>query len=204
MSGELRPGRRLNESRIAEMLGVSRTPVRQALVRLETAGAIYRDEDGYYPRIPDPREVEDLYELREVIELHGIDRIIGKSREETYDVADLSQLRDEWRVLQEDQPAPSPDIVLLDEDFHERILLASGNRSMVEVLRLVNAKIRIIRMYDYITEDRVTATVAEHLAILDALLAEDFETARHLVRQNITDGYQVVRERARAAIGFGY
>ncbi|SFI18044.1 MULTISPECIES: GntR family transcriptional regulator [Microbacterium] len=201
MSGQLSPVRRLVESRLAVELDVSRTPLRQALVRLESDGLIRREEDGFYPTVPHLPEIRELYELRRIIERQGIDRIIAAGDSLHHDQSILRDLCDQWAALGADRPEPSPDIVLMDEEFHEQLLTASGSRVLVESLRSVNAKIRLVRMYDYITADRVEATITEHLAILRALLASDLETGKKLLEHNIDAGFQIVQQRAGNALG---
>jgi len=201
MSGRLSPVRRIVESRLAVELDVSRTPLRQALVRLESDGLIRREEDGYYPTVPHLPEIRELYELRIIIERQGIDRIIAAGETMQHDRSTLEGLHEQWAALEADRPAPSPDIVLMDEEFHEQVLTASGSRVLVDSLRSVNAKIRLVRMYDYITADRVEATIKEHLAILSALMAPDLETARALLEHNIDSGFRIVQQRAGNALG---
>lgn len=201
MSGRLSPVRRIVEYRLSTELDVSRTTLRQALLRLEADGLIRREEDGFYPTIPDLREIRELYELRSVIECLGIDRIVASGGQLAHDRSSLEQLHDQWAALDAERPEPSPDIVLMDEEFHESVLAASGNRVLVETLRSVNVRIRLVRMYDYITEDRVEATIAEHLQIIEALVAGDLASARKLLVHNIDSGFQIVQQRALSALG---
>ena len=145
MSGALPVGRRLVTSRLTEVVGVSRTPLREALVRLHADGLITQEQDGYYPVVLDLHELRDLYELRITLEL----RCIARALEDTslqHDVPALHALRERWLELKDEPPAPGPDMVLLDEDFHVRLPAASGNPALTEALRTVNSRLRLVRM----------------------------------------------------------
>lgn len=202
MSGKLSPVRRLVESRLAEQLQISRTPLRQALVRLESDGLIHRESDGYYPTIPALGDMDHLYEVRLTLERQAMRRVIESGTELRHDPAVIEALRDDWEALKKEPPAPSPDIVLMDEEFHERLAEASGNPVLAELLRGINARIRLVRMYDYITEDRVHATITEHLEILDKIASGELEGALAGIEHNIRSGFAVVRRRAQEALSF--
>ena len=86
-------------------------------------------------------------------------------------------LRDEWLALADDPPEPDPDFVLLDESFHVRLAESSGNRELADILRQVNERIRVVRMHDFLTTERISKTIAEHLGIVDAVLDGDLDGA---------------------------
>ena len=90
-----------------------------------------------------------------------------------------TELRDEWRALADDRVAePDPGFVLLDESFHVTLAEAAGNPVLVELLRQVNERIRVVRMQDFLTDEpRSTQTIAEHLGIVEAVLAGDLVEA---------------------------
>lgn len=199
MAGELPFDRRLVENQLSVALGVSRTPLREALVRLAADGLITREADGYYPTRPNLSDLRDLYELRITLELRGIERAIDNDRLR-HDRALLQELRQTWRGLQIEPPAPSPDVVLLDEAFHITLSAAAGNTAITEALRAVNTRIRRVRMYDYLTADRVETTIVEHLEILDLVIVGDLPAALIALRRHVGESYDVVEERAVHAI----
>ncbi|WP_280506538.1 GntR family transcriptional regulator, partial [Nocardia farcinica] len=75
-TGAVVPTERLGEERLAEAYGVSRTPVREALTRLQADGLVERHADGLYPYRPRLEELDDLYELRVTLEARGIHRVL--------------------------------------------------------------------------------------------------------------------------------
>lgn len=199
MVGEIDHRTRLVESQVCEALDVSRTPLREALVRLHADGMLERRADGYYPVALDIAGARDLYELRITVELRGITRILDTD-ELRYDKDRLSVLRAQWAELQSSPPPPEADMVLLDESFHIGLSEASGNRAMVAALDNINRRIRLIRMYDFVTEERVTATITEHLEIVDLLLGDRLEAGRKALHEHVGASFEVVERRAIRAL----
>lgn len=199
MAGDIDHRTRLVESQLCETLNVSRTPLREAMVRLHADGMLERRPDGYYPVALDIPGVRDLYELRITIELRGITRIL-ETDELHYDSERLASLRAEWLELKASPPPPDGDMVLRDESFHLALCAASGNQAMVATLDNVNRRIRLIRMYDFVTEERVIATIDEHLQIVDLLLDGQFEAGRTALHEHVGASFEVVERRALRAL----
>lgn len=199
MTGEIDTRTRLVESQLCDVLNVSRTPLREALVRLHADGMLERRQDGYYPIALDIAGVRDLYELRITIELRGINRIL-ENDDLSYDKDRLALLQTDWKELEAVPPPAEADMVLLDESFHIALSKASGNMAMVAALDNVNRRIRLIRMYDFITEERVAATIAEHLEILALLLDDELEAGRTALHNHVGASFDVVERRAIKAI----
>jgi DNA-binding GntR family transcriptional regulator len=199
LAGEFPVGRRLGEERLASLLEVSRTPVREALHRLYSEGLVVRNpEGGFVPSVPEVDTMRTLYEARVGLEIQALRRPAGLGI--THDRAKVEQLRAEWRALRADEPAPSPDFVLLDESFHLTLAEAAGNPVLVELLRIVNERIRIVRMQDFMTADRITETIAQHLDIADAVLRADTELAVTRFDNHLTESLAVVEQRTLQAI----
>jgi DNA-binding GntR family transcriptional regulator len=190
---------RLGEERLATMLAVSRTPVRQALVRLHAERLVERLADGgYIPAAPNLVEVRQLYEVRRALELSALARPAESG--ERHDVAVLEPLRDDWRALANDVPEPDPSFVLHDESFHVRLAEASGNTSLAGVLAIVNERIRIVRMHDFLTSERVHRTISQHLDIVEAILGGDLDAAHRRFTMHLGESIAVVEERATRAL----
>lgn len=199
MWGRLRPTDRLAENTLAERYDVSRTPVREALARLLADGLIERRDRGLYPYRPRIDDLEDLYELRTTLELRGIQRA-GEAEGQRHDAQILESLLDRWREFRKSPPVPDAGIVKADEQFHCRLLSASGNQALVAALEAVNARIRPMRMFDYLTEDRVLATIDEHIDITERVLDGDLVQACSLLHAHIDGSRKVVIQRAREAM----
>lgn len=196
LAGEFALSARLGEERLAGELGVSRTPIREAVSRLHAEGLLEHHPDGgYTPAVPNLDEIVELYEVRSILENAAI-------RRPGHDPAALRSLRDDWQALAEDADAATPDpgFVLVDEDFHFRLAAASGNRSLANTLAVINERIRIVRMHDFLTSERIHATIEQHLGILAALLANEVDLAQRNLVEHLAESADVVQERAATAI----
>jgi DNA-binding GntR family transcriptional regulator len=199
MLGDFGIQTRLVEERLATELGVSRTPIREALVRLVADNLVVRRPDGYYVALPDLTQLRNLYELRITLELRGLTRAIepGIVR---HDRELLEPLLDQWRGFARDLPEADPMFVLLDEDFHVTLSRASGNVELTACLSAVNARIRAVRMYDFLTTDRIERTVAEHTKVLELVLADELDEALTSLHKHVGISMEVVERRAAQAI----
>jgi DNA-binding GntR family transcriptional regulator len=181
VSYEFKPGERLNEGELAKRLGVSRTPLREALNRLNTEGFLrFTPGKGFFCRELDAHEIFDLYELRKSIEVASVRFAVKRAKDEDIDAL-LAFL---------DATGPDPgerssiELVELDETFHERLMAMSDNAEMLRVLRNVNARIRFVRWIDMDRINRAN-TQAEHRAVLNALKARDEGTCVHVLERHI-------------------
>ncbi|AOW93258.1 GntR family transcriptional regulator [Rhodococcus sp. WMMA185] len=199
MSGRIQPGQRLGEERLAETYGVSRTPVREALARLLADGLVQRDAGGIHPYRPRIDELAGLYELRITLELRGIERMrIDASLRHDPDV--LGPELERWYALEKQSPEPDAGFVALDEQFHLVLLNSAGNHALVDALVNVNAKVRPVRMFDYLTPDRMSATIDEHISVAELVLDGELDTAYDTLLAHISESRDVVIERAEKAL----
>ncbi|MBI3256594.1 MAG: GntR family transcriptional regulator [Actinobacteria bacterium] len=197
--GEFPVTERLGEERLATLVGVSRTPIREALTRLHHEGLVDRHiEGGYRPSIPDLGEVHELYEMRIALEREAMLR--PQRLGVRHDQAIIERLIEEWSALALDPPAPSPEFVLVDEEFHLGLVSAAGNRVIVETLAGVNERIRVVRMHDFLTVERVAATIAQHLAIVKSLACGEVNRAAAALLAHLGESMAVVEERAALAL----
>jgi DNA-binding GntR family transcriptional regulator len=191
---------RLGEERLANMAGVSRTPIREALHRLHAEGLVRRSPDGgFEPVAPDVESMRDLYDVRIALERHALLAPLRTGR--PHDEVALTALRAEWLALERDADLePSPAFVLLDESLHVGLADAAGNPALADLLRQVNERIRVVRMQDFLTSERIERTIAEHLGLLDAVLAGDLVQAELRFVEHVERSMLVVEERVGRAI----
>ncbi len=200
LRGDFGLNTRLGEERLAGLLDVSRTPVREALTRLSAEGLVRRGHDGgYSPIVPDVAGMKHLYEVRAELEVQALRR--PKSKGATHDLQKLEELRRRWVFFgSTSTDHVSPDFVLADESFHETLSLSAGNPVAADLLHLVNERIRMVRMHDFLTLDRVEETVRQHLAIIDMLVVGDIEAAEQLFVEHLAESLAVVEQRVAQAI----
>lgn len=204
LSGELSLTRRLTEEDCADRFETSRTPVREALRRLESEGHLVRERGGgLRPDVPRVSTMCDIYEVRVALE----DLVVRRAceREAGVDYDGLRTLRAEWVELQEAWPELAeefelPEFVHTDEGFHEVLARLSGNATAERHLRDVNERIRLLRIHDFTTEDRIETTIAEHVAITEAMIAGRIDLAMSRMRRHIEVSAAVVEQRVGAAL----
>lgn len=199
LQGEFPFWQRLPEESIAERLGVSRTPVREAFARLDADGILSRyDDGGYYVAEPNLVDLRDLYELRLTLEVRGIVR--AKEEGVEHDIEALETLRDEWLEIKRTSHPADGSFIELDESFHVGLLRASGNVVLTETLEAVNIRIRPVRMHDFLDAERIEISIDEHLEILDAVIAGEIDEAAVLLKRHIGISLDVVEDRAARAM----
>lgn len=186
----LRPGERLVEDALSSRYGVSRTPIREALRRLEQEGLVVVGESGgrFVPQF-DITAFEDLYRGRAAIE-----RLAAMQACERASTEAIEQLRDSWDVLSEKGRKADGGYELSDERFHVGVAALSGNAFVIDTLTRINDRIRIIRLVDFSSSERIEITRREHEAVLAAIAARDPERAGRLLFEHIEGSMANVRE----------
>jgi DNA-binding GntR family transcriptional regulator len=175
--------------------------VREALRRLEGDGHIVRDPaGGVCPSAPSVKSMRELYEVRVAIE-----ELVARRAASSGDRGRIEAIEQDWRALQaawkDNGTLPrGPDFVHADEDFHRQLAAASGNLVAEAMLGDLNDRIRILRIYDFTTDDRIGATIAEHLEIIACILARDADAAAAFMRAHVQRSALVVRERVGLAL----
>lgn len=199
LNGRVSPRERLTEPKLSKAFEVSRTPVREALSRLLSDGLVERTDFGYAVVVPSLASLRDLYELRITLELRGIARAI-ENEQVRHDRALLGAELERWQEMRDDVPDPDPSFVVLDEGFHRVLSQASGNAQLTDALVTVNQKIRAVRMHDFVEDERITATIEEHIGILDLVLADRLGEALTALHKHVGESLEVVMERAAHAM----
>lgn len=199
LNGRVSPRERLTEPKLSKAFEVSRTPVREALSRLLSDGLVERTDFGYAVVVPSLADLRDLYELRIALELRGIARAIENPQVRHDEVLLRAEL-ERWQELRDDVPDPDASFVVVDEGFHQTLSRASGNGQLTGALVTVNQKIRAVRMHDFVEEERITATIEEHLAILGLVLARELPDALTALHKHVGESLEVVMERASTAM----
>ncbi|MCF9034897.1 GntR family transcriptional regulator [Acinetobacter nectaris] len=173
---KLMPSERFTESEIAEVYKVSRTPVRQALYRLQQEG--YVDvgfRRGWQVRPLNFRYYEELYDVRIILESTAIETLCASENELS---VELEILKEKWCVEPKEYIKDLKTLAQQDEEFHCSLVRAAGNQEMARIHRELSEKIRIIRRLDFSKDYRVEATYSEHQNILQLILEKNKKEAQ--------------------------
>jgi DNA-binding GntR family transcriptional regulator len=180
ISYQLKPGERLSEIELSQRLGVSRTPVREALARLVNDGFLLPASRGFVRRPLDVQETLDLYEARVAVESACLSLAIQRATDE-----EIAQAKAYLAASQKAAPdTPVEQLVELDEGFHLRIADMARNQELRRMLGVLNERIRFIRWIDMENVGR-NATQKEHQQILKALQARDEAAAQQALKTHI-------------------
>jgi DNA-binding GntR family transcriptional regulator len=181
LNGEHRPGAGLTETALADAYGVSRTPVREALRRLEQDGIIERNGRQLTVRVTTPEEVLEIYDCRIVLE--GMAAEWAARMRNDYDLALLDRALNQMVRLQAAQPSEMSSI---NHAFHECLWRASHNSTLFDLLERLDVHIRRYPEPTVSQPGRWNEAVKEHEGILDAIRNRDAERARQLSTEHMT------------------
>ena len=185
---EYPPGYRLTEDTLCAEFGVSRVPVREALHMLVENNLVDRvPHRGCSVKQLNLEEIDELYELRLVLEIYVVEQLAARGvAEDTAKALDAI-----WRDLlaETDLAALNGErLARLDEYFHEGLAAALGNQTLSAHLRMINERLFFTRMTDITTRDRLETTCRQHLDILACIVRGDGAAARAAMQANIDFG----------------
>jgi DNA-binding GntR family transcriptional regulator len=195
------PGHRFTEQELSEEFAVSRSPIREALRMLVENGLVDKvPHHGYHVKQPNRAEIEELYDVRLALETFIVERVAATG----LPAGEMVRLRDLWAGLLARLPAIDANMALADERFHEDLARATGNRTLLEMLRSINERLRFVRMTDITTPERLQATCEQHLSILACVAAHDVAGAREALRGNLEQGRAHVQNAFLQALASAY
>lgn len=178
--GEYKPGDRLVESDLAEKLGMSRTPIREALQRLETQSLLARDGRSLIVASLDHSQMAELYVVR--AELEGLAARLAARHATDEEVRVLRDMVEEDAALKSNPTA----LARANRRFHKQIHLASHNRYLVQQLDLVHRSMALMATTSLAAEGRGDRALEEHDAIVRAIEARDEEAACNALKAHIS------------------
>ncbi|NIZ09945.1 GntR family transcriptional regulator [Pseudooceanicola sp. HF7] len=181
--GLYRPGDRLVESELAERFGVSRTPIREALQRLETQALLTRDGRSLIVASLDHNQLAELYVVR--AELEALAARLAARHATAEEIRVLQDMVEEDHKHLGDPPALSR----ANRRFHHQIHLASHNRFLVQQLDLVHRSMALLATTSLAAEGRDNDALVEHDAIVRAIAAGDADRAATSLRTHISKAF---------------
>lgn len=178
--GVLKPGDRVIEATVAQQLGVSRTPVRDAIRRLEAEGLLdYEPRAGLVVAKLDKRGVAELYEMREVLE--GTSARLFTRHASALEVQELVELVE----LERELLAKPEELGLHNLKFHRQIHRGAHNRFLERALRAVNAVRWLVGPTQMSDASRAAQALEEHAELVDAISKRDAERAEAVARRHL-------------------
>ena len=189
VDGRLEPGHRLKEEQLARELGISRTPVREALVMLQSEGLVDAlPNRGSTVRTYSLRDLEEMYELRELLEGHAArraaervaDQELVALRASCARFSDLVQGRDVRALVEENSV------------FHHAILVAAGSDRLASMLREVVSLPLVYRSYVWYSPEQAAASRDYHYELVETFARRDLDLAESTMRRHVRDARDVL------------
>ncbi|MEV6861501.1 GntR family transcriptional regulator [Streptosporangium subroseum] len=181
LAGELAPGRQLVETPLAQWCQVSRTPVREALTRLEQDGLVLRTDRGLVVRERSPEEILDLYETRIVLEAAAAR--VAAARRSPIDVITMRRVADRLERLDTEDGI---EMAAAKRDLHRALWRATHNESLIDLLTRIDLHLGRHPATTLSQPGRWHEANGEHRAIIDAIDAQDLDLAEKLATKHFT------------------
>jgi DNA-binding GntR family transcriptional regulator len=188
LSGVLSPGQRLREESFAALFSVSRTPVREALVRLEATGVAHRvPRRGLIVGQITPQEIVEVYVVRESID--GLAAYLAAQHATSGDIARLASINDEFARAAERGDAK--EMARLNLEFHTAVAVAARNSLLLRFLEHIHHLVRRFPGTTFQHPGRATSAVEEHEHLIAAIRAGDAERARQIASTSMATARRI-------------
>jgi len=188
VSGEHRPNSRLIEAELAEQLDVSRTPVRDALLRLASEGLVLSRRRGWVVREHTAAEITDIYGVRQALEGYA-----ARQAATTASTATLQAIKAlHAQGVDDARHGARASLVGHNDAFHDAIVAAAGNQRLGELIERNRAYYFNQRIAALYTDEEASRSMAGHQAIMRALLKRDGDAAERAAREHVAEALHVI------------
>ncbi|MFX0203184.1 MAG: GntR family transcriptional regulator [Candidatus Hodarchaeota archaeon] len=197
----LKPGQKLQDRQLALQLGVSRTPVREALNRLVQEGFVRQiPGQGYFVKEITIKEIEDLYEVRKALEVLAVQQTIRNISNRQ--IKKLSEILKSHNTLIYSDEFKSR--LLEGADFHKTIAFISGNQYLYEIISNIFDRISTFRGIGSLTLERRKIVYQQHREIYNLLKEKDATRLKNKLRKHISEAKREAVEEVKKKTGLLY
>ena len=189
LSGDIKPGERINESQLSSLLGVSRAPIREACRQLERHGMVeVRVNKGTFVRELNITEVEELYEIRA-----ALDALAGEKAAMATDTGELDTLSNHLKDMKTASQSDDHDALFkANVEFHMTVMRMAGNINLMSLYEGVCKKASLFRRTSLSLPGRLLESTRQHEAIFKAIADGDASKAAELMKHHIMDAKTVL------------
>lgn len=189
--GELTPGTHMTIHRIAQRYGMSESPIREALKKLEAEGLITnRPHVGFIVTEPDFKDQENIFATRQLLETHATWLAASNIKQEK-----LEMLRDAIAKMKACEPSDAPTLADLNYQFHDIIYGSCGNPVLYQIIRQVAALTPRTKSIFYLEKSRIGSSIREHEEIYRHLADGNADAARTALREHKRRSYDILLSR---------
>lgn len=190
IAGNIRMGQVIREEDLGSKFGMSRTPIREAILSLESEGIVARNGRYYFVVYPEPDEINQIYELRR--ELESLAAFLAAVKITEVMKSNLENVIIEMTFLTKNAPEPIS-LTNVNSKFHGLIAKASGNRFLERDLGLFRLRLRIIKLTILTSYEKKENELRQHRAIADAIIQGDPNLARKKMYSHQTELWNYAR-----------
>ena len=181
----LKPGERLMEIQLADEMGVSRTPVREAIRKLELEGLVVMvPRKGAYVAGVSMKDIHEVYEVRAALEMLAVSLAAERITDEELDALERQVLRESEEEAKDNENTLD-NIVYIDTTFHDIIYQAAHNQRLVQFLNILQEQLQRFRAASLSRPGRSKTALEEHKQIIEALAERNGELASKLAKEHI-------------------
>jgi len=192
--GQLKSGERLRENELAKQVGLSRTPIREALSRLQTEGLVAHDATrGVLVAELDYSMVSELYYMREVLE--GTAARLAAQHASEVEISILDDLCQQYEAALGDERA----LTASNRRFHATLYQCSHNRYLLNMVTVLHDALSLLGGTTLSLAERAEETLGEHRAVVAAIRARDADAAEHALREHIRTAQKLRMQKLLAA-----
>jgi phosphonate utilization transcriptional regulator len=184
LAGEIAPGAKLTEAWLAEKLGISRGPIREAFRRLEEAGLVRQEKNrGVFVRDIPVDEAVEIFDLRA-----AMDELVGRRLAASISAEQLKAVRGIVERMEQAAKAGDADAYhLLNLQFHDTLVQLAGNRKLAAIYRKLVKELALFRRRNLLDRGALPHSAAEHRQILKAIAAGDPEAAGRAMFEHVME-----------------
>ena len=181
----LKPGERLMEIQLADEMGVSRTPVREAIRKLELEGLVVMvPRKGAYVAGVSMKDIHEVYEVRAALEMLAVSLAAERITDEELDALERQVLRESEAEANADEHSLD-NIIYIDSSFHDIIYQAAHNQRLVQFVNILQEQLQRFRAASLSRPGRSKTALEEHKQIVEALAERNGELAAKLAKEHI-------------------
>lgn len=181
MTGKLKPGEKLRDQELSDMLGISRTPIRESLLRLEDEGLVVTQANRWTLVAPiNLGEAEDIYSIVKVLESLALEQGINNCTDEDIQKLELINERFKVNLEQGDKKAAFQ----ADNEFHNQIVKLSKSQELPRLLNTLKVKIQRMEIHYFSVANNSLESYYEHKQIIKALNIKNLKKAISTIKAN--------------------
>ena len=191
ISGIIKPGERINETKIAKDMGISRSPVREALQELKKEGVVINiPYKGTYVNLLGKKDIEDMYVIRGLLEAYAIGKVIENKNENILKCL-KKNVEDIEKAVEKKQ---MKELVNKDIEFHRNICNFTGNKKLIDIWEGFQTQIEVLIKLESDFYERFKLLAVEHKELLSLIVEGKVKQAQEKVKAHILQALDFIKE----------